>query len=62
MSIIVKGIFFPIGSPIQTSIKIPFAKGFTDGYQTMDTLGSVVMASIVLIGLIEKGYTNKRTN
>ena len=60
LTIIIKGIFFPIGSPIQTSIKIPFSNGFTDGYQTMDTLGSVVMASIVLLALIEKGYTNKK--
>jgi len=60
LSIIVKGIFFPIGTPVMTSITMPFSSGFTDGYQTMDALGSIVMASIVLVGLIEKGYTDKK--
>lgn len=60
LSIIIKGIFFPIGTPVMTSITMPFSSGFTDGYQTMDALGSIVMASIVLVGLIEKGYTDKK--
>lgn len=60
LTIIVKGIFFPIGIPTTTEIKLPFAGGFTDGYQTMDALASIVMASIVLVSLIEKGYKNKK--
>ncbi len=39
---------------------MPFSKVFTDGYQTMDALGSIVMAGIVLVSLIEKGYTDKK--
>ncbi len=63
ITIIVKGILFPIGTPIKTVISMPFSKGFTDGYQTMDALGSIVMAGIVLISLLEKGYKDKkRTN
>ncbi len=60
LSIIVKGVFFPIGTPIATDIQLPFSGGFTDGYQTMDALASIVMASIVLLSLIEKGYTDKK--
>lgn len=59
-TIIIKGILIPIGTPIKTVISMPFSKGFTDGYQTMDALGSIVMTGIVLVALIEKGYTNKK--
>lgn len=60
LTIIAKGIFFPIAQPVFTDITQPFSKGFTDGYQTMDALASIVMASIVLVSLIEKGYNNKK--
>jgi len=60
ITIIIKGIFLPIGAPIATAIAMPLSKGFTDGYQTMDALGSIVMAGIVLVSLLEKGYTNKK--
>jgi len=60
ITIIVKGILVPIGAPIKTVISMPFSKGFTDGYQTMDALGSIVMAGIVLVSLLEKGYKDKK--
>lgn len=60
MAIIIKGVISPIGTPIGTSVSLPFSKGFTDGYQTMDALASIVMAGMVLLSLIEKGYTNKK--
>jgi len=60
ITIIVKGIMNPIGAPIKTIISMPFSKGFTDGYQTMDALGSIVMAGIVLVSLLEKGYNDKK--
>lgn len=59
-TIIVKGILIPIGMPTKTVISMPFSKGFTNGYQTMDALGSIVMAGIVLVSLLEKGYTDKK--
>lgn len=59
-TIIVKGVVSPIGAPVSTPVSLPFSKGFTDGYQTMDALGSIVMAGMVLISLIEKGYTDKK--
>jgi LIVCS family branched-chain amino acid:cation transporter len=60
LSIVIKGILNPIGSPVSTNIALPFTNGFTSGYQTMDALASIVMAAIVLISLIEKGYTEKK--
>ncbi len=58
--IIVKGISAPLGAPVATSIANPFSKGFLDGYQTMDTLGSIVMGGIILGALLEKGYTDRK--
>ncbi len=37
-----------------------FIKGFTEGYQTMDALGSALMAGIVVTDLINKGYDNEQ--
>ncbi|WP_099189118.1 branched-chain amino acid transport system II carrier protein [Tepidibacter mesophilus] len=56
--IIVKGVINPIGTPSDTRIQNAFSSGFTEGYQTMDALGSVILASIVINSLIQKGYTN----
>lgn len=33
-----------------------FIKGFTEGYQTMDALGSALMSGIVVTDLLNKGY------
>lgn len=58
-TIIIKCIINPIG-PIR---EIPdnnfFLKGFTEGYQTMDALGSALMAGIVMPDIIRRGYKNK---
>ncbi len=56
--IIVKGIINPIGVPVDTGTQNAFSKGFTEGYQTMDALGSVILASIVINSLVQKGYTD----
>ncbi|CAH2213632.1 branched-chain amino acid transport system II carrier protein [Tepidibacter aestuarii] len=56
--IIIKGIINPIGIPTDTGIQNSFSKGFTEGYQTMDALGSVILAGIVINSLIQKGYTD----
>lgn len=57
--IIFTGIFDPIGAPIITSIEKPFSDGFIQGYQTMDTLASIVLGGIILTALLEKGYTKR---
>lgn len=58
--IIFKGVTTPVGQLAATNLANPFSKGFTEGYQTMDALGSIVLTSIVVAGLIAKGYTEKK--
>jgi LIVCS family branched-chain amino acid:cation transporter len=55
--IIVKGVLTPLGTPIETDLSGPFGRGFTEGYQTMDALASIVFAEIVIAALVFKGYT-----
>ncbi|WZL72691.1 branched-chain amino acid transport system II carrier protein [Clostridiaceae bacterium 35-E11] len=57
--IIMKGIFSPLGAPVATGLANPFSQGFTEGYQTMDALASIVFGGIIMISLAEKGYTKK---
>lgn len=59
--IIFKGVTTPIGSPVSTGIKFAFSDGFLGGYQTMDALASVVLGGLILSGIKEKGYTDKKT-
>ena len=54
--IIIKGIIFPLGTPSVSSIQNIFSTSFVEGYQTMDALGSLVFASIVLTSIKAKGY------
>ncbi|WP_125153143.1 branched-chain amino acid transport system II carrier protein [Clostridium rectalis] len=58
VAIILKAIFVPMGAPINTMIDKPFSKGFTEGYQTMDAIGSIIVAQMVIQSLIKKGYKN----
>lgn len=59
--IIFNGIFKPIGTPVGTPKFNPFSHGFLEGYQTMDTLGSIVMGGIILSALLEKGYNDRKS-
>ncbi len=54
--IIFKGISSPIAKPGVPFIKSAFSTGFVGGYQTMDAMGSILMAGIVLKSLVDKGY------
>ncbi len=58
--IIFKGFTAPIGDLVVTDIANPFSRGFTEGYQTMDALGSIILASIVISSIIAKGYTKQK--
>lgn len=44
---------------VTTPAKGLFTLGFSEGYQTMDALGSPLMAGIVITDLIRRGYTDK---
>lgn len=46
--IIVKGVSSPLGVPVAGTILTPFKNGFVEGYQTMDTLASIVFAGVIL--------------
>lgn len=46
--IIVKGVSSPLGEPMSGTILTPFKNGFVEGYQTMDTLASIVFAGVIL--------------
>lgn len=58
--IIFKGITTPVGELAVTNFTNPFSRGFTEGYQTMDALASIVLTSIVTAGIIAKGYTDQK--
>jgi len=54
--IILRGIFVPIGPIVDVGFTGAFGKGFNEGYQTMDTMASIVFAQIVIAALVFKGY------
>lgn len=58
--IIYNGVFHPLGAPITSTLVNPFSDGFMQGYQTMDTLGAILIGGVVLTGIIEKGYLGKK--
>lgn len=54
-------VFNPPDVPVATATEHLFTLGFREGYQTMDALGSALMAGIVVADLTRRGYTDKRT-
>ena len=48
-----------IGSPQDAYVTGPFMKGFTEGYNTMDALASLVFGIIVIKAIRAMGVTNK---
>ena len=58
--IVIKAILTPIGSFAKVPQQNFFLIGFNEGYQTMDALGSIFMAGIVIKSLIDKGYTSEQ--
>lgn len=59
--LIIKGIVQPISSPVDTGDIHPFGVSFTEGYQTMDMLASVIFGIIILNALKGKGVVDKKT-
>ncbi len=57
--IIITCIIKPIGPIVETEPQKFFMMGFTEGYQTMDALGSPLMAGIVITDLVRRGYTDE---
>ncbi|MCY6356115.1 branched-chain amino acid transport system II carrier protein [Clostridium sp. ZS2-4] len=59
-AIIIKGIVAPLGTPTTEMTINPLSKGFTEGYQTMDALASLLFGGVVLNSIISKGYASER--
>ena len=57
--IVVIAIVNPPDAKVTTEATGLFTRGFSEGYQTMDALGSPLMAGIVITDLIRRGYTDK---
>lgn len=60
-AIVIKALTTPIGVPTDVGVDRAFLRGFEGGYQTMDALGSIVLTAIVVAGIKEKGYQDKKT-
>lgn len=58
--IITKAIITPIGQIKIIENTNFFLKGFNEGYQTMDALGSMFVCSIFIKSLVAKGYTSDK--
>ncbi|RPJ79303.1 MAG: branched-chain amino acid transport system II carrier protein [Acidobacteria bacterium] len=54
--IIVAGVLSPLGPMVDQGLERPFARGFREGYQTMDAMASIVFAEIIIAALVYKGY------
>lgn len=59
-AIIIKGIVSPLGTPTTEMTINPLSKGFTEGYQTMDALASLLFGGVVLNSIMSKGYVSER--
>lgn len=58
--LIIVGITNPIGTPIVTGNTKNFLRGFEEGYQTMDGIGSLVLATIIIQSIAQKGYEERK--
>lgn len=59
--LIIIGILYPLGDyiPSEISATESFVLGFTEGYQTLDVLASVIFAGIIIAAAQSKGYSNR---
>ena len=59
-ALIIRGIIYPMGTPVEENLARPFSDGFAQGYQTMDALAAILFGGIISASLIQKGYDNKQ--
>ena len=56
--IIVKGVVSPLGPVVEEPmIEGVVAEGIAQGYQTMDAFAAIALASVLIVSMNEKGYT-----
>ncbi|ATA89468.1 branched-chain amino acid transport system II carrier protein [Capnocytophaga stomatis] len=63
-ALIILGVLYPV-KPIEEGItefhsSRAFSVGFTEGYQTLDVLASVIFAGIIISAVVSDGYTSVR--
>ncbi|WP_164977454.1 branched-chain amino acid transport system II carrier protein [Ancylomarina salipaludis] len=58
VSIIVKNMLMPVETMAEAQLTNVYTYAFLEGYQTLDGLGAVIFAGIILVSLKEKGYTD----
>ena len=56
--IVVKGVFFPIGTASAPVVSNPFLHSFLGGYQTGDVLVSFMMPNVFMGAITSKGFTS----
>ena len=59
-AIIIRALISPLGTPQPAETSNFFRTGFLEGYQTMDTLASMMFATIVMQAIKACGYTDER--
>ncbi len=59
-ALIIKGIFWPIDTPINTFTENAFGLAFVEGYQTMDLLAASIFGLIILNDVRSKGVQTKK--
>lgn len=58
--IFIGAIVHPIGAPVVTGAEHQFSRGFMEGYQTMDGIGSLVMAGIFVFDVRARGFKSRK--
>lgn len=61
ISIIIKGIFVPIGEVAPLEVGQVFSSSFKEGYQTMDAVAAIIFATIIINSVKSKGYTDQKS-
>lgn len=59
-TLIIKGIASPIATVSTSVVTSPFSTALQEGYQTMDAIGSIIFASLILGTIRSKGYKGKK--
>lgn len=59
LAIIIKGIVSPLGEISPTTLNSVFSHSLIEGYQTMDALGALIFASIIVSAVKSKGYSGQ---
>ena len=58
--IVLKGIFFPVGEPIDLGISNVFRNSFVGGYQTLDAIGGITFSGAIMLAIEDNGYKDKK--